>query len=170
MSCYAAVGSLALPHISHATLLLRFSCTSTHTSFYAIVVSLALPHMCHATLEKSAPHLAATSRMIKKMELMMMMMMVMVMVMLMTIMMMVKKMMLLLMLLLLLMMMFVTMLLIKLKFRFWTFSIPPVKWLKSDDSRGPLRCPAPCFTLVVIHDTLLLLCLITVWLSLSSLW
>ena len=55
MSCYAAVGSLALPHISHATLLLRFSCTSTRTSFYAIVVSLALPHMCHATLEKSAP-------------------------------------------------------------------------------------------------------------------
>ena len=58
--------SLALPHIRHATPLLGFSCTSTHTSCYATArfllhfhayvmlryckVSLSLPHIRHATL------------------------------------------------------------------------------------------------------------------------
>ena len=35
---------------TYVMLCCRFSCTSTHTSCYAAVDSLALPHMCHATL------------------------------------------------------------------------------------------------------------------------
>ena len=31
------------------------------------------------------------------------------------------------------------------KVSFWAFSTPPRKCSKSDDSREPLRCPAPCF-------------------------
>ena len=82
-SCYAAVGTLALPHIRHATLLkvllhfhtcvmprycLRFH---THTrqatlgslalpqitSCYDAVGSLAHPHIRHATLLLALPHI-----------------------------------------------------------------------------------------------------------------
>ena len=70
-SCYAAVRSHALAHISHATLLyvlmhlhtyvmLRcctFSCTCTHTSCDAAVRSHALAHICHATLLYVLMHL-----------------------------------------------------------------------------------------------------------------
>ena len=140
-SCYAAVRSHALAHIRHATLLyvlmhlhtyvmLRcctFSCTCTHTSCYAAVRFHALAHIRHATPLYVLMHFQIVGRVLGGWlwickwwwwwwYMMMMMMMMMMMK-----------------------------LLLMVKFRFSAFCVPPVKCLKSDNSGGPLRCPAPCF-------------------------
>ena len=169
-SCYASVRSDALAYIGRATLLYvlmhlhtyvmrrccTFSCTCTHTSCYAAVRSHALAHIRHATLLYVLMHLhtyvmlrcctssctcthtscyAAVRCAISRMINILMMMMVM-----------------------------------WWWWRWWCdddddgddddyeiatdakvsfFSVlwsPPVKCLKSDNSEGPLKCPAPCFS------------------------
>ena len=123
----------------HTYVMLRcctFSCTCTHTSCYAAVRSHALAHIRHATLLYVLMHLhtyvmlgcctfsCTCSLHLEKWACQSAISRVINMQ----------------------MMMMMMKLLLMLKFRFQRFVVPPVKCLKSDNSGGPLKCPAPCFS------------------------